>query len=135
MEHSSAPSALIVDDESIILIHACDILEEAGFKCANAADAPSAIALLDRHANSVVLLFSDVEMPGEMNGLALARHVDRHWPHIEIVLASGRIRPQPGDMPDRATFITKPFTTEMVHQHLRMKLPDDKQPGPLKQAI
>jgi len=74
-------------------------------------------------------------MPGDMNGFALARHVDEHWPHIEIVIASGRLNPEIGDMPDKATFIGKPFNARMVHDHLREKLPDGKKPGPLKQPV
>lgn len=93
------------------------------------------MALLADRAETVTLLFSDVEMPGDMNGFALARHVDAHWPHIEIVIASGRIRPQAGEMPEKPTFLGKPFNARMVHNHLREKLPDGKKPEPLKQAV
>jgi CheY-like chemotaxis protein len=94
-----------------------------------------AIALLEAHAERVILVFSDVEMPGEVDGFALARHVCEHWPWIEIVIASGRIRLQPGDMPDKATFIAKPFSARLVHDHLRAKLPEQKKPEPLKRPI
>jgi hypothetical protein len=91
--------------------------------------------LLADHANDVTLLFSDVEMPGDPDGFALAHYVHEHWPWIEIVIASGNVTPGPGDMPDKATFIGKPFNDRMVHQHLSEKLPDNKQPEQLKQAI
>ena len=70
-----------------------------------------------------------------MDGFALARHVADQWPWIEIVIASGRITPNEGDMPDKATFIGKPFSSEMVHDHLRDKLPDSKKPEPLKRKV
>lgn len=135
MERSTVPFALVVDDDALILMLAREILEEAGFRCHEARCGDEAIALLERHHDSVVLLFSDVDMPGSTNGFALARHVDAHWPHIEIVIASGRMTPEPGEMPDRATFIGKPFALDMVHAHLRRTLPDGKKPAPLRQAV
>ena len=94
-----------------------------------------AIMLLEDRADSVSLLFSDVEMPGATTGFALARHVAQHWPWIEIVIASGRIEPGSADMPAKATFIRKPFNQEIVHGHLRDTLPDDKKPESLKHAV
>lgn len=80
------------------------------------------------------MLFLDVELPGDMNGFGLARHVDQHWPHIEIGIASGRIKPETGALPDKATFICKPFSARMVHEHLRGAMPEEKQPETLKRA-
>jgi len=135
MSTSTVPYALVVDDDPLILLHACDILEEAGFRFYEAGTGDDAIGVLNDHAQSVVLLFSDVQMPGKTDGFALARHVDATWPHIEIVIASGRLTPQPGQMPPKATFISKPFNNEMVLSHLRETLPDGKKPEPLKQAV
>jgi CheY-like chemotaxis protein len=98
-------------------------------------DGDTAIVLLEEQADNTILLFSDVEMPGSINGFALARHVAQHWPWIEIVIASGNIRPNPGDMPEKATFIPKPFSAAIVHEHLRRTLPDGKKPAPLKNAV
>ncbi|WP_081496719.1 response regulator [Novosphingobium sp. AP12] len=100
-------------------MNACEILEEAGFRFYEAADGDAAMQLLDQHADNVILLFTDVEMPGSLNGFELARAVDAHWPEIGIVVASGRLAPEPGDMPDRATSISKPFSKDVVHDHLR----------------
>lgn len=132
---STNPYALVVDDDAIILMDLCDILKSAGFRFYEASTGDEAIKLLEVHATSVTLLFSDVEMPGRTNGFGLARHVAQHWPWIEIVIASGRIEPAPNDMPAKATFIRKPFDHEMVHNHLRDTLPDQKKPEPLKHAI
>ncbi len=90
--------------------------------------------LLADVAETVTLLFSDVEMPGETDGFALARYVDEHWPWIEIVIASGRAMPEEGDMPAKATFIRKPFDNHTVRDHLRETLPDGKKPEPLRSA-
>ena len=135
MPLSTDPYALVVDDDPLIQMDACDILQDAGFRCYYGGTGQEAVDLLQDHAGNVTLLFSDVDMPGDMNGFALARHVDQHWPHIEIVIASGRVKPEEGDMPDKATFIGKPFNARIVHDHLREKLPDGKKPEPLKHAV
>jgi CheY-like chemotaxis protein len=135
MDISSAPYALIVDDDPFILMDACGILQDAGFRTHESGTGAEAIELLETQAKSVILVFSDVEMPGDIDGFALAKHVAEHWPWIEIVIASGRIKPQAGDMPDKATFIGKPFSARLVHDHLREKLPEKKKPEPLKHTV
>lgn len=129
----TAPYAIAVDDNALILMQIGDILEDAGFRYDEAHDGDEAIVLLERKAREVTLLFSDVDMPG-MSGFELARYVDAHWPWIEIVVCSGRITPKPGDLPARVTFIAKPFSAEMVHSHLRRTLPDSKKPARLLRA-
>ncbi|MBB4619189.1 hypothetical protein WR25_26017 [Diploscapter pachys] len=109
------------------------ILEDAGYRCHEADDGDGAIDLLGQKAEQIMLLFSDVEMPGSLDGFELARKVFATWPWIDIVIASGRITPEPGDMPENATFISKPFTARLVHDHLRQTLPDGKKPEPLKE--
>lgn len=135
MAVSTDPFALIVDDDPIILMDLDGILSDAGFRCVDADNGDAAMTMLPGHAESITLLFSDVEMPGNTNGFALARHVSKTYPWIEIVIASGRIKPEPGDMPDNATFLGKPFSARMVHDHLRERLPDGKKPEPLKTAV
>ncbi len=132
---STEPFALIVDDDPIILLDLDGILSDAGFRCLDADDGDAALALLPNHADRVTLLFSDVEMPGNTDGFALARKVSETYPWIEIVIASGRIKPGPDDMPPNATFIGKPFSARMVHDHLRERLPDGKKPEPLRTAV
>jgi len=132
---STDPYALVVDDDAIILMNACDILEEAGFRFFEAGSGDEALALLEDSHESITLLFTDVEMPGDTDGFALARHVAQHWPDIEIVVVSGRLKPEAGAMPSKATFISKPFSAQIVHDHLRAMLPDGKKPEPLKRAV
>jgi CheY-like chemotaxis protein len=129
------PYAIAVDDDPMILLDVTGILEDAGFRTYEADHGDAALTMLPGCAENVILLFSDVDMPGETDGFALARHVAKHYPWIEIVIASGRVTPEPGDMPEKATFIGKPFTAAMVHAHLRDSLPDGKKPEPLKAAI
>jgi CheY-like chemotaxis protein len=129
---SSTPYALVVDDDSLIRMDAMDMLEDAGFRTFEASDGDTALALLARNHALIVLLFTDVQMPGSRDGFAVARETARQWPHIAIVVASGQVQPGPDDMPDGARFIGKPFTADMVHDHLREILPDGQKPDPLR---
>jgi len=131
---SDAPFALVVDDDHVIRMDVMDILEQAGFRVLDAAHGDAAFDLLKTRHPEIVLLFTDVQMPGELDGFALARRVAVSWPHISIVVASGHISPAPGSMPDKARFIAKPFSAELVHTHLQEILPDGIKPEPLKRA-
>lgn len=127
-----APFALVVEDNPLVLMIACDILEEAGFRFFAACDAQAALAVLAENGGQVTLLFTDVEMPGSINGFELAHRVAERWPEIDIIVASGRLTPAVGDIPGKATFISKPFNAQVVHDHLRHILPDDKKPSALR---
>ncbi|MCM2450106.1 response regulator [Agrobacterium vitis] len=112
------PIALVVDDEPLILMNTSDMISDEGFAVVEATTADQAYAFLDKHS-SLQLLFTDVQMPGELDGFGLARVVAERWPHICVVIASGAAVPGPDVIPDNATFITKPFTAALVHQVLR----------------
>ncbi len=128
----STPYALVVDDDGLIRMDAMDMLEDAGFRTFEASDGDTAIALLAQNHALIVLLFTDVQMPGSRDGFAVARETARQWPHIAIVVASGQVQPGPDDMPHGARFIGKPFTADMVHDHLKEILPDGQKPEPLR---
>lgn len=117
-EKLKAPIALVVDDEPLILMDTADMIADEGYAVVEASTADQAYRFLDRHS-SLQLLFTDVEMPGELDGFDLARIVGERWPHISVVVASGAAVPGPGDIPDNATFINKPFTAELVHEVIR----------------
>lgn len=129
MTVSSAPYALVVDDDPLILMNTASILQNAGFQALEAMDGDEALDLLTKHRHNIVLLFTDVDMPGTMNGFALARHVSATRPEIEIVMASGHVHPKDGEMPGKATFLFKPYSTYVVLSHLAQILPDNKKPG------
>ena len=127
-----APCALVVEDDGLIRMDAVDILEQAGFRTLEAATAAQAQELLRQHHQDVVLLFTDVEMPGSRDGFALARDTAQAWPHIAIVVASGRREPSPGDLPEGARFIAKPFSPQIVHDHVQRVIPDEHKPKLMK---
>lgn len=108
------PIALVVDNEPLVLMDHVDMIAEEGYAIVEATTAHQAYEFLERHS-SLQLLFTDVETPGEISGFKLARGVASRWPHIAIVVASGAARPQPGDLPDGATFIAKALSQHLVH--------------------
>ncbi|RYB02410.1 response regulator [Lichenibacterium ramalinae] len=126
------PYALVVDDDALLRMDVAEILDHAGFRTMEAESGDAAIAVLEQRHLDIAVLFSDVEMPGSRNGFALAREACVRWPYVAIVIASGRLKPADGDMPDGARFIGKPFSAETVHSHLREILPDDRKPEPLR---
>ena len=128
------PYALVVDDDVLIRMDAAAILANAGFYVLEAEHGDAAFALMQTRHRDIVLLFTDVQMPGKLDGFGLARAVAECWPHISIVVASGNLKPGPGSMPDKARFVEKPFSAEMVHNHLHEILPDGQKPAPLKAA-
>ena len=130
MAEQTPSCALVVDDDTLIRMDAISILEDAGFEVLDAADVDKALGVLAIHHPRLHLLFTDVHMPGPHDGFHLAREVARCWPHVAIIVASGRATPGPGDMPDGAHFVSKPFSAEVVHEHLCATMPAHRQPKP-----
>ena len=133
MDRSSSPCALVVDDDAVILCDATAILEEAGFKVITAMHAEEALQHLSENGRQLTVLFTDVEMPGPIDGFGLARHTAQSWPEVAIIVASGRRSPGLGDLPEKATFIGKPFSAELIHGHLHKVVPEGRKPGALRQ--
>ena len=103
-------TVLVVEDDFLVRICAADALSEAGFQVLEAADAPEALALLDRAPVDVV--FTDVNMPGEFDGLGLAERVARRWPGVAVVVTSGR--GFPNGLAAGARFVPKPYMPDAL---------------------
>ena len=110
--------ALVVEDDAIIRMDAVEIVSGAGFETLDVCAADQALPLLERHGAGLSLLFTDVELPGDMNGFGLARETAHRWPHIGILVASGRVSPRAGELPATAIFIKKPFSADIVQRHI-----------------
>ena len=101
---------MLVEDEALVRMVAADVLsDEGGFKVVEAFNADEALRLLEARTD-VRVLFTDVDMRGSLNGFSLARLVHMRWPDIGIIVTSGHARPGPGDMPDGAEFLAKPYS-------------------------
>lgn len=99
---------LIVEDEQLIRMHAADMIRDLGFEAIEAADADQAIALLETDAE-IAAVFTDVQMPGSMDGLALVAAVRDRWPPVALLVTSGQVRPPSSAMPSGARFVSKPY--------------------------
>jgi two-component system, response regulator PdtaR len=93
------PVVMIVEDEVLIRLHAAQIIEEAGFDVVTeASNADEAIAILEARPD-ITVLFTDIQMPGSMDGLKLAAAVKGRWPPIKIIATSGLVKVRPNDLP------------------------------------
>lgn len=99
---------LVVEDEPILRMDAVDLIEDAGFIAHEASCAQDAIELLKRNPD-IAVLFTDVEMPGTMNGIELAAWVHERFPPVDIIVASGHPRINASSLPCEGRFFAKPY--------------------------
>jgi CheY-like chemotaxis protein len=104
---------LVVEDDDLVRLMATDLLEDEGFTVVEAATADAAWAIL-KARDDIAILFTDIEMPGSMNGLDLASRVAAHWPKIRLVITSGRVRLSNQAVPDQGTFVPKPYRSSQL---------------------
>jgi CheY-like chemotaxis protein len=104
---------LVVEDQTLVRMFMTDFLDEAGFKVFEAVSADEALTVLEARPD-VQAVVTDIEMPGSMNGIALAKVVRGRWLGIGVVVTSGRQRPGPDDLPETAAFLAKPYLPETV---------------------
>jgi len=115
---SIPPNVLVVEDEMVLRMRAVDIVEDAGFKAVEAVNADEALSILESRSD-ISLLFSDIQMPGTMDGLKLAHAVHDRWPSIKIILVSGQERPSDGDQPADSRFFGKPLEVKHMIAQLQ----------------
>ena len=112
----ATPVVLVVEDEMVLRMRAVDIVEDAGFVPVEAVSADQAIEILESR-DDISLLFTDIQMPGSMDGLKLAHAAHSRWPHIKIILVSGQIAVTEADKPDDSKFFPKPLEVQqMIHE-------------------
>lgn len=99
---------LVVEDELFVRLMAVDAIEDAGYVAVEAEDADAALALLGRR-DDINILFSDIKMPGSLDGLGLAAAVRERWPAMSIILTSGHLYRSDLDMPASVPFLQKPY--------------------------
>src|SRR3954447_15945948 len=112
------PNVLIVEDEMVLRMRAVDIVEDAGFCAVEAVNADEAISILESRSD-ISLLFTDIQMPGSMDGLKLAHAVHDRWPAIKIILVSGQVKPTDAEKPADSRFFGKPLGVEKMINELQ----------------
>jgi two-component system, response regulator PdtaR len=109
---------LIVEDEYLVRMNAAAMMEDAGFDVLEAGNADEALRLLEGNPD-ISIVFTDIEMPGSMNGLKLAHAVTGRWPPIRVIATSGRFSVRDGDLPSGGRFLPKPYNAAQILGALR----------------
>jgi CheY-like chemotaxis protein len=122
LDHCRFPHVvLVVEDEMMLRMRAVDMVQDAGYISVEAVDADEALAILQSRSD-IALLFTDVQMPGSMNGLQLAHAVHERWPPIKIILASGQLKLSGSDIPQDSRFFGKPLRSDEIIAQMREML-------------
>jgi DNA-binding NtrC family response regulator len=121
MTDTPHPPLLIVEDEMFIRMIAADALEDRGFSIVEASDARAALEILQR-SPEIALIFTDINMPGDLNGLDLAEEVAKRWPHIEIIVTSGGVHLGSAEVPDSGKFLPKPYAMDHLVELVQAQL-------------
>src|SRR5258706_12414251 len=109
LDHSPVPAVvLVVEDDMLLRMRAVDMVEDAGYISVEAVDADQAVAILESRSD-IALIFTDIQMPGSMDGLGLAHSVHKRWPPIKIILVSGQLKLSESDIPPNSRFFGKPL--------------------------
>ena len=114
---NQAIAVLVVEDEYLIRMDTATSLEAAGFAVFEADNAADAIGCVELH-KEIRLIFTDINMPGSMDGLALAHHVRGRWPPVKIIVTSGYIKVRGGDLPVGALFVEKPYYPKAIAERI-----------------
>lgn len=109
MRNPEEVTVLLVEDEVLIRMEAEYVLEDQGYKVLPATNAAEALEILDK-VPKVDVLFTDVKMPGPMDGLDLAWMVHERWPWIRLIIASGHADLTEADLPNDGKFFRKPYS-------------------------
>ena len=115
---SQRPVVLLVEDEWLLRMDAVEMIRSAGFDVVEAENADDAIEILEVRRD-ITLVFTDIQMPGSMDGLKLARAVRGRWPPIKIVATSGLVDVGEKDLPEGGRFLAKPYRPEQLADVLR----------------
>ena len=115
------PVVLVVEDETLVRVTALAIIEESGFEAIAAGNADEAIHSLESRGD-ISAVFTDVQMPGPMDGLKLAKVIRDRWPPVALLVTSGKTRTIDSDLPNGARFLPKPYFPLQIEMTLREML-------------
>ena len=124
---------LVVEDEALIRMSAVHMLEDAGFATVAAHNADDAMKILELRSD-IRVVFTDINMPGTLDGMRLARWVRGRWPPIHLILTSGLTCPIGEDFPANGRFIRKPYSPEHVIAAIRDLFGRNPSPTPIRKA-
>ena len=112
------PVVLVAEDETLLRLYAAEALEDAGYKIIAVKDANEALDVM-KTTPQVRVLFTDIQMPGPLNGVELARKVHQHWPNVLLLITSGNVTLTPAEIPDHGHFVQKPYSIQEVVEQIQ----------------
>jgi CheY-like chemotaxis protein len=117
---------LVVEDDTIIRMGAVDLVVSAGYEAVEARDADEAIRILESRSD-IDLVFTDVQMPGSMDGIKLAHYIRERWPPVKLILASGNAILEESNLPKGSGFFSKPYVDHAIMETMARMLatPDE----------
>jgi two-component system, response regulator PdtaR len=104
---------LVVEDSVIIRMGAVDLVQSAGYEALEASNADEAIRILESGAD-VDLVFTDVQMPGTMDGIKLSHYIRNRWPPVKLIVASGKAILEESNLPEGSRFFSKPYSNHAI---------------------
>lgn len=125
MDNCIPKEVLVVEDEPLTRMVAADALTDRGIMAWEAGDAGEALQVLEQHPR-IGLVFTDVNMPGEMDGLGLAHEVSARRPDVSLIVTSGAVRLADDELPDHGTFLAKPYPTDRLVSIVARKLDEPR---------
>jgi CheY-like chemotaxis protein len=118
---TSRPVVLVVEDEALIRVSTVQLVEEAGYEALQAANADEAIRLLEARTD-IGLVFTDVHMPGTMDGIKLVHYIRKRWPPVQLMVASGVAVMNEMDLPSGTGFFRKPYAEHAIADEMKRRL-------------
>ena len=118
---------LVVEDDFLNRLHAVNLVEDAGYIAVEASNADEAITILEARKD-IRIVFTDIDMPGSMDGLKLAHAIRERWPPIELILTSGHFDLRDDEIPERGRFFPKPYRDQEIISALQHSPSDFQRP-------
>ncbi len=115
---------LVVEDSVLIRMGAVDLVRSAGYEALEASNADEAIGILESRTD-IDLVFTDVEMPGTMDGIKLSHYIRSRWPPVKLIVASGRAILKESHLPEGSQFFPKPYTDHAIADAMAKMLSSD----------
>lgn len=111
--HNGRAVVLVVEDSAVIRMGALDLVLSAGYEALEARDADEAIRILEARTD-VDLVFTDIQMPGTMDGIRLAHYIRDRWPPVKLIVASGNAILEESSLPTGSRFFAKPYNETAI---------------------
>jgi CheY-like chemotaxis protein len=110
---------IVAEDEELVRFVIVEALRDEGFEVMEVEHAEAALVVLASHARRIHVLFTDIQMSGTMDGMALAHHTSTHWPWIGLLVTSAQPHPDRSAFPRKSRFVAKPYEHRDVIRHIR----------------